>query len=163
MKWTAQSIASGLLWLAAAVALASALLAGAIPIRTPHAVAGFGFTSYIVPGVLLLIVTAAGAYGARRNPGWTVPISVVCLFVGSVLLFVSAFTLGYVCFQTSPAVAASEGCTGLLGSEWLAAASVVCQAVCPALSLLALVAGIVAAVRRKPSPNSEPISERIPW
>jgi hypothetical protein len=144
MKWTAAGIATGSLWPAAA----GTLLAGVIPIRTPGAIGGIGFLSYVLPGAVLTVITVAGAHGTGRNPKWIAPVSILCLLVGIVILVFSGLTLAYVCFDMYPAVAAREGCSGALGAEWLAAGSIICEAACAALSCLALIAGIVAAARR---------------
>jgi hypothetical protein len=149
MTWTAQTVTTRLLWLAGALAVAGMLFAGAIPIRTPHALAGAGFLSYIVPGLLLAILLAGSAHGTSRNPHWTIPLSAMVTLIGIAFLIVVGLTLAYVCFDVRPGSAARLGCTGSLGAEWLEGASILCVAACPAISFLAFLAGVVARVRRR--------------
>lgn len=148
MRWAAQTIANGLLWLAAAVALVGMLFAAAIPIRTPHALDHWGPLSFALPGLVLTVLLAGCAYAAERRPGATIQIALLSLLIGLVGLVVMAFTLAYVCFDIR-ANATHNGCAGVFGSEWLAGASIVCALACPILSLLALVAAIVAVIRRR--------------
>ena len=103
----------------------------------------------MVPGLAFAALLAGSAYGTERKPQWTIPLSAISTLIGFVFLIVAALTLAYVCFDMPPAEASRVGCTGTFGSEWLAGASIICLAACVAVSALAFVAGIIAAVRRR--------------